>query len=123
MGKTKHLKTFIENTVKEITARTPFYMEAHQCEPPYIVYAIENIRPGDKNSMVLEFNLWDKGSYDEVDEIGDLLENKLNRFTYIDDHMHIALYASSNRIVEDPDKRIKRRRLTFDLFLYERSND
>lgn len=89
----------------------------------YIIFGLEEVtRLDGRIAFELEINCIDYGTNTaNCEEIADLMQDALDHKTFITDYIVFNTYANRRNSVSDEDEQIIRRRLTFDLYLYERT--
>lgn len=101
-----------------------YYSEAPEnATYPYAVFDISILSKEDnRNNCTLEINVWDKNRYysraeNMADDISKLLDGSIK----LSDELLFYCYDGSRDHVLDEDKQIKRIRMQFELYFYERS--
>jgi len=88
---------------------------------PYLQYELDEIRnESGKSIIILEINILDYGTSTIALEIlADEFQELLHKYYFINDKIQFSSYKLVKNIVQEEDKKIKRRRLTFEIQLYE----
>lgn len=122
MGKTKDLKTKIKDVLKLSCGKVYDEMAPEKASFPYVVFSIESIRAYDRENYQLEVNCYDYGTDPAaVDDLADNIENTLKAYTYINEIMQFRTFLNTRNSIQEEDKKIRRKRLLFDLYYFERS--
>lgn len=91
---------------------------------PYVVFNFPNSFTNENQEVFsMDIDIWDmptNGSTSAIDTLNDLIWKQLHKYRYIDDNIQISIYRSSRGSVEEEDKRIKRRRLIFNVKYFDR---
>lgn len=101
-----------------------YYSEAPKnAAYPYSVFDVDIIsKEGERYSAILEINIWDKNEYySRAEEEADRMERLVDGEVSLSDDVLFYCYTDSRQHVLDDDKQIKRIRMQFSLFFYERS--
>ncbi|MBQ0112229.1 MAG: hypothetical protein KBT03_03775 [Bacteroidales bacterium] len=90
---------------------------------PYNVFDIEVTSKNDnKYNAILEVNVWDKNKYySRAEAEADKIEHLLDGAISLSDDVLFYCFDGSRQHVLDEDKQIKRIRMQFELYFYERS--
>lgn len=100
------------------------YFQQAEKEPvyPYAVYTVDLIDNTDERNLYeLEVNLVGYGPDTEaMENLTDAVMAAFNKKVIINDSIGVYFFADRRNIVEEEDRRIIRRRLTFSAYLYER---
>lgn len=109
----KMFKTLNDNIYYEIADDDAPY--------PHLVYELkEIINDYGKTTYDLEVNIFDYGnSTSAIEQLGDDLGYLLDKYYFINDEIQFASYKSTRIIVQEDDKKIRRRRLTFEIQAHE----
>lgn len=114
--------------VSQITAKMPegskvYYQQAQNDHPKiYAVYTVEMVDLTDgRFSYEVEINLMDYGTdTSTLENLADDIQAAFNQKITINDDIGVYFYADRRNSVEEEDRNILRRRLTFSAYLYER---
>lgn len=114
--------------VSQLTASMPegskvYYQQAQNDHPQiYAVYTVEMVDLTDgRYAYEVEINLMDYGTdTSTLENLADTIQTALNKKIVINDHIGVYFYADRRNSVEEEDRNILRRRLTFSAYLYER---
>lgn len=123
--RTNSLKKLIQQRLKTVgSLRGVYYKRADEdAMYPHAVFSLVYINSGDvsRSDYELEIDLWDKSgrSYD-IEEIADEIEDLLGAENLPQDDILPTFYKENRKTVEDDDKKIDHRQLTFTVQLYER---
>ena len=70
--------------------------------------------------LQLEVNILDYGTKTRVvDTLSDTLQDKLNKYYFINDKIQFATYKRNRNTVQEEDKKVRRRRMLFEIQLHE----
>ena len=91
---------------------------------PYIVYDLpQSYLADDQETFNLDVDVWDKpsdGNTTELETLCSSIWKVLNRYYHIDDDIQFTIYRASRHTVDDDDRTIKRRLLTFNIKYHDR---
>lgn len=126
LKKTMALRTTVSTELAKVMPKDSliFYQQAQKDARTsiYAVYTVEQIDDTDgRLTFELEINL--VGSeYDTstIENLADDVQAHFNKLVIIDDDIGVYFYADRRNNVEEEDRTIIRRRLTFSTYLYER---
>ena len=126
LKKTMALRTTVSTELAKVMPKDSliFYQQAQKDARMsiYAVYTVEQIDDTDgRLTFELEINL--VGSeYDTstIENLADDVQAHFNKLVIIDDDIGVYFYADRRNNVEEEDRTIIRRRLTFSTYLYER---
>lgn len=100
-----------------------YYQQAQKEHPKiYAVYTLDMIDLLDgRMAYELEINVMDYGTdTSTVEDLADNIQTLFNTKVVINDDIGVYFYADRRNAVEEEDRNILRRRLTFSTYLYER---
>lgn len=125
LKKTLALRTVIVSKMSDVMPldSKTYYQQAQNDHPKiYAVYTIDQIDLTDgRNSYEVEINVMDYGpDTSTVEDLADDIQAKFNGLIEINDDIGVYFYAERRNSVEEDDRNILRRRLTFSAYLYER---
>ena len=121
MSKTTDLKARITAILKTLCSRVYDELAPDSREFPYIVFCLESVMAGCRENYSLEINCYDYGTDPaRADGLADSIENLLKDYTYISDLMQFRTFLNNRSSIHEEDKKIKRKRLLFDLYYFER---
>jgi len=126
MSKTNHLIKAIEAILKEHIDDVS-YDDGLSGGPDakkntHIIYELPLInQPYEKSLYPLEVNVIGYGNTKSViEDLCDEIESDLHGHYHIDDHIQFASYFINKLPIREDDKKIIRRRLTFEIHLHEK---
>lgn len=127
MNRTIALRTVV---VSALSAAMPqgskvYYQQAQDDHPKiYAVYTVELVDNTDERfSYEVEVNLMDYGKNTAtIEDLADTVHDALDKKVVINQDIGVHFYADRRNAVEEEDRNILRRRLTFSAYLYERGN-
>jgi hypothetical protein len=98
-----------------------FYYESSSDEAkyPFVVYSLaDSVDDGSVETFTMEIDGWDRpsnGDTTELEMIMGKIDNALHRYTTGDSDLFFSFYRENRRSITDPDKRLKRRQLVFQI--------
>lgn len=116
--------TATETTSQEVVTPEVYYAYAKpSAAAPYLIFDVEEItREDGRTTCELEVNCLDYARNTErCENIADAVEKALDHTVTITENIEFHVYANRRNNVSSNDVQIVRRRLTFDLYLYERT--
>ena len=116
--------TATETTSQDVVAPEVYYAYAKpSAAAPYLIFDVEEItREDGRITCELEVNCLDYARNTErCENIADAVEKALDHTVTITENIEFHIYANRRNNVSSNDVQIVRRRLTFDLYLYERT--
>lgn len=118
---TSELKKQLSYFLKQKCDKT-FFEEAENTPYPYIVFEFQELgEESGKTKYRLEINCVDKGvSTKPVEDLADSIQDLFDHFSYENEKISFYMYRGQRNTVREEDKKIKRRRLTFELNLYSK---
>lgn len=121
MSKTIALRTELQRLFKTLTSNVHYDIAPDTAPYPYLVYELSELTfDYGKTLIELEVNILDYGSSSSAVEIlADTLQETLNKYYFINDEIQFTIYKASRNKIEEEDKKIIRRRLTFEIQLHE----
>jgi len=114
----KQLKSILKLSVENV-----YYGEAPDSRRyPYVVYELGELGFSDGRTLFqMEVNVFDYGeSSSAIETISDNLQEELDQYYFINEHIQFNAYRNSRQIVRESDKKIMRRRLLFEIHFHER---
>jgi len=121
MSKTIELRKELTRMFKTEINEVHFEIADDSAPYPYLQYEIDEIRNEDgKSVIILEVNILDYGtSTITVETLADDVQKLLHKYYFINDEIQFSSYKLVKNIVQEEDKKIRRRRLTFEIQLHE----
>lgn len=121
MSKTLELRKQLQIIFKTITDNIHYEIAPDNSPYPYLVYELSELTYNyGKAVMQLEVNILDYGtSTSVVETLSDTLQDTLHKLYFINDKIQYSVYRRNRNTVQEEDKKIKRRRLIFEIQLYE----
>jgi len=121
MSKTIELRKELTRMFKTEIDEVHFEIADDSAPYPYLQYEIDEIRNEDgKSVIILEVNILDYGtSTITVETLADDVQKLLHKYYFINDEIQFSSYKLVKNIVQEEDKKIRRRRLTFEIQLHE----
>lgn len=125
MKKTYALRTVIVEKLTEVMPQgsKTYYQQAQNDHPKiYAVYTIDQIDLTDgRNSYEVEINVMDYGADTAtIENLADDIQAKFDGLIEINENLGVYFYAERRNSVEEEDRNVLRRRLTFSAYSYER---
>ena len=125
LSRTVALRTVI---VTALTAVMPegskvYYQQAQKDHPKiYAVYTLDMVEETDERmGYELEINVMDYGAdTSTVEDLADSIQTAFNKKVVINDYIGVYFYTDRRNSVEEEDRNILRRRLTFSTYVYQR---
>lgn len=121
--KTVALRKAVVSVLGESFSGKVYFQQAEK-DPvyPYAVYTVNMIDNTDERDLYeLEINLVGYDADTEtMENLTDTVIAAFNKRVIINDSIGVYFFADRRNIVEEEDRRIIRRRLTFSAYLYER---
>ena len=121
MSKTLELRKQLQIIFENINSNVHYEIAPDTSPYPYLVYELSELTYNyGKAVMQLEVNILDYGtSTSVVETLSDTLQDTLHKLYFINDKIQYSVYRRNRNTVQEEDKKIKRRRLTFEIQLYE----
>ena len=121
MSKTIELRKALSNMFKQIMTETHYETVSDNVPYPYLQYELNEILSENGKTVIdLEVNILDYGdSTSLVETKADELQTLLHKYYFINDKIQFSCYKSNRNIIQEEDKKIRRRRLTFEIQLHE----
>lgn len=125
LSRTVALRTVVVSTLNDVMPEgSKIYYQQAQKEHPqiYAVYTLHMVTVmDDRYTYELEVNVMDYGTDTAaVEDLADAIQAAFNKKVAITDYIGVYFYAELRNSVEEEDRNILRRRLTFSTYLYER---
>lgn len=125
LNKTLALRTVVvEQLATVMPESSKIYYQQAQKEHPTIfaVYLLDQLMNEDgRYTYELEINVMDYGTdTSTVEDLADSIQDLFNKKVVITDDIGVHFYTEHRNTVEEEDRNILRRRLTFSAYLYER---
>lgn len=125
MNKTLALRTTVVNLLSTVmpNGSKVYYQQAQKDHPKiYAVYLLDQLMNEDERyTYELEVNVMDYGTdTSTVEDLADAIQDLFNKRVVITDDIGVHFYTDRRNTVEEEDRNILRRRLTFSAYLYER---
>lgn len=121
------LKT-LKTIFRRVHARTYYEQAPENVKYPYVVYTLSNgVDQGDMQLFMLDVDVWDAPEYGDTTQLeilAGLVDRSLHkRVANTDAGFSFVIYRDRRFPVEDPDKRIRRRKAIYQLRLFKRGSD
>ena len=125
LSRTIALRTVVVSKLGEVMPEgsKTYYQQAQNDHPQiYAVYTIDMIDLTDgRYTYEVEINVMDYGAdTSTVENLADTIQAAFNTLVIINDNIGVYFYADRRNSVEEEDRNLLRRRLTFSAYLYER---
>lgn len=124
MNKKIALRTQVKTVLSSVTTEEIYFGQALQnASKQYIVYTLNEVTRSDgKITYELEINVMDYGTNTaNAEDLADNIQAAFDKRVAITDDIAVYFYAETNNTVNEEDRNIIRRRLTFATYLYERT--
>lgn len=119
------LRTALSTYLKTLHPRVYFQGAPENAVFPYIVYDIpQSVSDGENYEVInLDIDGWDSNSTGDTVVLETLMSNisAIDKHTLITDNIAVTFYLETKLTLEDDDKRIKRRKYTYQGKLFKRS--
>ncbi len=120
MSRTEDLKKFLTRELKTICENVCYQQASDDIPFPYIVYDLSHKQYEVGKGYSIEINIWDRStSTKNVEMIADDTEYLFDDTIYNENTFTASIDLNTRNTVEDSDKRLKRRRLLFDMLYYD----
>jgi hypothetical protein len=121
VSKTTDLKARTTAILKTVNTSVYDELAPDGREFPYIVFSLESVMAGSRENYSLEINCYDYGTDPaRVDGLADSIESLLKDYSYISEQMQFRTFLNTRNSIQEEDKKIRRKRLLFDLYYFER---
>lgn len=125
LNKTLALRTVVVEQLATVmpTGSKIYYQQAQKDHPQiYAVYTLDQVLNEDyRYTYELEVNVMDYGTdTSTIEDLADSVQDLFNKKVVITDEIGVHFYTDRRNAVEEEDRNILRRRLTFSTYLYER---
>lgn len=120
---TRELRTFFQQQLSTVSSQAFYGSAPPSTEFPYLVYNLSELLYEDGMSLQeLEVDAVDYG-YNTApsEDLADSLVEKLHGLKAMTDSFFVAVYRERRQPIYENDKKIIRRRLTFQVRVHERS--
>ena len=113
---------FITDTLKSAAARVYLEKAPEGTDFPYVTYRFPTSNEAEfREDFILEVNLWDHGedttALEELTEDVDEALNRTKHLTATAD-MQLSVYRINRMMIPDPDPKIRRRELRYEVKAY-----
>jgi hypothetical protein len=115
--RTYELRKQLRKKISEVVTNNYYDQAPDNATYPYGVYDLAELNHYDGLTiMELETNLYDYGtSTSRIEELADNLQDTLNEYFFINHLIQFTCYRGMRQKIEEDDKQLIRRRLTFEL--------
>lgn len=125
LSRTVALRTVVVDLLSTVMPQgSKTYYQTAQKEHPkiYAVYTLDLIDTTDERMLYeLEVNVMDYGTDTKtIEDLADTIQNTFNKKVVINQYIGVHFYSDRRNVVEEEDRNILRRRLTFSTYLLER---
>lgn len=122
MGKTTAARAAIMAELKKLCSRVHYDYAEDGAVYPYLVYSLEEISHLDGLTLCqLEVNAMDYGtSTGTCETLADNIQAAFDKYMFINDDVQFEAYRDRRQPVQEEDKKIIRRRMTFEVRMHER---
>lgn len=121
MNRTIELRKVLQILFKTITNNVHYEIAPDTSPYPYLVYEFNELTYSyGKSVLMLEVNILDYGtSTTFVETLADTLQDTLNKYYFINDKIQFTIYRGNRNTIQEEDKKIRRRRMIFEIQLHE----
>lgn len=121
MSRTIELRRELQRIFKTVTPNVHNELRFDYNDYPYLAYELRELTYNyGKSLQQLEVNILDYGtSTTLVETLSDSLQDKLNKYYFINDKIQFAVHRGNRHAVQEEDKKIRRRRMLFEIQLHE----
>lgn len=122
MSKTNTLRELIQSKLSEVVSNCWFETADDENMYPHIVWNLKRVNTGDlhRDDIYLDVDIWDRGaSADNVEDYADAVEAKLKTQNLPQATILPTFFLDGRQSIEDSDKMIKHRLVTFIIQNYE----
>lgn len=121
MSKTVELIEQLQIIFKTLTTNVYYEEAPDTSDYPYLVYEVsELVNNYGKTTLQLEVNLLDYGTLSlDIDILADTVQDTLHKYYFMNDEIQFTIYKVNRNTIKEEDKKIIRRRLTFEIQLHE----
>lgn len=90
---------------------------------PRMEYSLNALDVNFADKYVLRINLYDKGTFETINQIADTLDDEVGQATFETEKFYFKFYKNNDRqIIDDADKTIARLYWSYEIRLYWREN-
>lgn len=119
---TNAIRKQIRNVILNFCSNVNYRKIPQPASYPYTTFLLQELQTEyGKTQCRLEINCVSKNA-EEVEQLADNIQDKLDGYSYLDDKTSFEVYRLQRDIIEEEDKDIERRRLTFELNYYKRED-
>lgn len=121
-SKTYELRKALRASMLTVADRVYYDQAPDAATYPHIVFDLSELMHEDGRTLIeMEVNILDYGTITTTAEaIADELQALLDRANFINPFIQYSIYRGLKQKVEEEDKQLIRRRLTFEIHLHER---
>lgn len=122
MSKTLSMRSEIQSELKKLCDNVYFDRADKNAKIPYVSYYLEEIMCTDNLTLCeLEIFVCDRGlDTTTCETLSDNIQKVFDHFEYLDDTLLFRTFKGRRQKVDEKDENKIRRRLTFEVRLYER---
>lgn len=112
-------------TIDEKNVSRVHFEDAPDTTPfPYIVYFFLPSHVNEEQEVIpMDIDIWDMpsdGDTTVIETLNDTVWKALRKYKYIDENIQFTIHGLNRYPLTDDDKRIRRRKLTFEIRYYDR---
>jgi len=126
MSKTLETRSKLRTALKAVHPRVWYERAPKGAEFPYLTYILEGINDPTLDRYVLDVDGWDapaNGSTVALETLMGNVEQALHKRVVVADGVSFVIYLDRCFAIEDDDKRIRRRRYTYEIRTFEKRRD
>lgn len=122
MSKTLAARSVIQAELKKLCSNVYFEQASAAPAFPYLVYSFDELTHDYGLTLCqLEVNAFDYGTSTATCEtLSDNVQTALERYHHIDENLQFSIYRERRQPVSEEDRKIIRRRMTFEVRMHER---
>lgn len=125
LSRTVAIRTVVVETLNAVMPEGSkvYYQQAQKDHPKvYAVYLLDMVLESDQRmTYELEINVMDYGAdTSPIEDLADSIQKAFNKKVVINDSIGVYFYTDRRNSVEEEDRNILRRRMTFSTYVYER---
>jgi hypothetical protein len=126
MNKMIEIRKMIKSSLSSVCPNVYFQWAPDDAPYPFLVYDLPNsLDDGSLEQFVFDIDGWDipeNGDTTILENLMDSVDNSLHRKTFTVNNQLSATFYRNNRLsLKDDDKRIRRRKHTYQIRVFERS--
>lgn len=122
MNKTNELKKAVKEILRLYCPSTNFWRTITG-KYPKLEFTLKYLDVGYVDKYILNINLYDKNTFERVEEIADTIDDEVGSATYQTNNFYIKFFNNHDRQpIDDADASIARLMMSYEINLYWRDN-